>query len=161
VVSLSTSNQGQLPVLQRLVTTFGALAARVVVTTGPAIDPADIAPAPNTQVARFIRHEELFPAASLVVTHAGLGTVLTALSHGSPLLCLPMGRDQFFNASRVEALGAGRMLPPNADDATIVDAARDLLGDDPARAGAKRLAAVIAGYGGAKDAVREIEAVTA
>jgi MGT family glycosyltransferase len=159
VVSLSTSNQGQLPVLQRLVGALGRVPARVVVTTGPAVDPAEVTPAANTQIVRFVPHDSLFPAASLVVTHAGLGTVLTALSHGLPLLCLPMGRDQFFNASRVEALGAGKALDVGADAAAVAEAVAALLVDDEARAGAKRLASVIAGYGGAQDAVHEIEAL--
>ena len=60
---------------------------------------------------RFVPHGEVLPHASLVVTHAGMGTVMSALSHGVPLLCLPLGRDQFFNAAMVERLGAGRALP--------------------------------------------------
>jgi hypothetical protein len=38
-------------------------------------------------------------------------TTMAALGHGVPLLCTPIGRDQFFNAERVQALGAGRMGP--------------------------------------------------
>jgi MGT family glycosyltransferase len=161
VVSMSTSNQGQLPVLQQLTTAFGELPARVVVTTGPAVDPGAITAPANAQVVRFVPHHELLPAASVVVTHAGMGTVLRALSHGLPMLCLPMGRDQFFNASRVEALGAGRMLMPDADVTAILEATTALLADDGARAGAKRLATVIAGYGGAAEAVREVDSLLA
>jgi len=36
----------------------------------------------------------VFPLADLVITHAGHGTLMRALSHGLPLVCLPMGRDQ-------------------------------------------------------------------
>jgi MGT family glycosyltransferase len=161
VVSLSTSDQGQLPVLERLVAVLGELPVRAVVTTGPAVDPAQLRAPANVAVVQFAAHDELFSAASVVVTHAGLGTVQAALSHGLPLLCLPMGRDQFFNAMRVEALGAGRTLPADADAATIAEAITTLLSDDAARSGAKRMATVIAGYGGATEAVREIEAYLA
>jgi hypothetical protein len=41
--------------------------------------------------------------ASLVITHAGLGNTMAALGRGVPLLCTPMGRDQFFNAGQVQA----------------------------------------------------------
>ena len=83
---------------------------------------------------------------------------MSALSHGVPLLCLPLGRDQFFNAAMVERLGAGRALPGDADVRTLAEGLREMLGDDATRAGAKAMAIVIAGYGGAADAVGEIDA---
>ena len=104
-------------------------------------------------------HGEVLPHASLVVTHAGLGTVMSALSHGVPLLCLPLGRDQFFNAAMVERLGAGRVLPAMPTGATLAAAVHELLADDGTRAGAKRMATVIAGYAGAATAVAELERV--
>jgi len=55
------------------------------------------------------------PDAAVVVTHCGHGTVIRALSHGRPMLCLPMGRDQNDNAARVAARGAGIRLDANAD----------------------------------------------
>jgi UDP:flavonoid glycosyltransferase YjiC (YdhE family) len=136
-----------------------SLPARVVVTTGPAIDPTALHAAANTRVTRFVPHGELLPHATLVVTHAGLGTVMSALSHGVPLMCLPLGRDQFFNAAMVERVGAGRSLPGDTDVNTLADALRGMLDDNATRAGAKRMAVVIAGYGGGADAVTEIERV--
>jgi MGT family glycosyltransferase len=156
VVSLSTSYQGQVELIQRLVDALGALPVRVVVTTGPAVEHGSIRPAANTTVVGFVPHTALLPNASLVVTHAGLGTVMASLGHGVPMLCVPMGRDQFFNASRVEELGAGRMLGPDANEETIAQVVRELLDDPGAREGAKRMAGVIAGYGGADDAVAEL-----
>ena len=133
LVSFSTSDQAQLPVLQRCVDALAELPARVVVTTGPAIDPSALAAAANTDVTRFVPHGNVLPHASLVVTHAGLGTVMSALSHGVPLVCLPLGRDQFFNAAMVERVGAGRSLPGDADVNTIADTVRELLDDDGTR----------------------------
>jgi MGT family glycosyltransferase len=156
VVSFSTSNQGQTPMLQLLADVLGTLPARVVLTTGPSVDPATIEAGANTRVVQFVPHDQLFPHASLVVTHAGLGTVMSALSHGVPMLCVPMGRDQFFNAMRVEALGAGRTVHLGADAAAITGAVQAMLDDSAARDGAKRMANVIAGYGGAGAAVEEI-----
>lgn len=105
------------------------------------------------------RHQEISVGPTLVVTHAGLGTVMSALSHGVPLLCLPLGRDQFFNAAMVERVGAGRSLPGDTYVNTLADTVRGMLDDDDIRAGAKRMANVIAGYGGGSDAVAEIERV--
>jgi MGT family glycosyltransferase len=157
VVSFSTSYQGQLALLQRVVDALGALRVRVAVTTGPAV-PAEALTAPdNTVVAQFVPHDRLLPRAALVVTHAGLGTVLAALSHGVPLVCLPMGRDQFFNAAMVERLGVGRTIGMDAGDDAIRAAVEGVLADPAVKDSAKHMASVIAGYGGAADAVHELE----
>jgi MGT family glycosyltransferase len=159
LVSLSTSYQAQEEVIQRLVDTLGELPVRAVVTTGPAIDPTTIRAAANTRIARFAPHDRLLPAASLVVTHGGLGTVMAALSHGVPLLCVPMGRDQFFNASRVAELGAGRVIDAGSDAPTMAAAIAEVLDDSKATAGAKDFARVIASYAGAREAAAELDAL--
>jgi UDP:flavonoid glycosyltransferase YjiC (YdhE family) len=161
LVGFSTSHQGQLPLLQRIVDALGTLPVNAVVTTGPAIDPAAIEPRGDVRIVRFARHDRLLPRASLVITHAGLGTVMSTLAHGVTLLCVPLGRDQFFNAARVEALGAGRALDANADGATIAAAVTAALNDETARAGARRAAAAIARCGNAQAAVPAIENLAA
>ena len=83
---------------------------------------------------------------------------MTALSQGVPLLCLPMGRDQFFNAAQVEALGAGRMIPADTDAGAVATAVGALLGaDSTVRDGAERVAQILAGYRGADAAADELE----
>jgi MGT family glycosyltransferase len=153
VVSLSTSYQDQADMLQRLADALGELPIRVMITTGPAVDPESVRAAANTRVARYVPHDRLLPHAALVVTHAGLGTVMSALSHGVPLLCFPMGRDQFFNAERVTALNAGRVLDANADATLVRDTVMQLLSDSTTRDGAKRMARRIAEYRGAAELV--------
>jgi len=159
LVSLSTSDQGQADLLQRCVDAVGRLPVRAVVTTGPSIDPASVSAGANTRVVRYAPHAGILPSAALVITHAGLGTTLAALGHGVPLLCTPMGRDQFFNAGRVEELGAGRTLMPDADPDAIARAAADVLADGRLTAGAKRVADAISGCGGAERAVAALEAL--
>ena len=161
VVSFSTSYQAQVPALQRVVDALADLKVRVVVTTGPSVPTGAVRPRANTTVTGFVPHDRLLPYASLVISHGGLGTVMAALSQGVPLLCVPMGRDQFLNASRVEALGAGTMIGPDSHVDTIADAVRTLLDERSiARESAERMAAVISGYGGASEAADEIERVT-
>ena len=161
VVSFSTSDMGQAPVLQRILDALGQVPAQVLVTTGPAVDPTGLRAAANTEVVGYVPHGAVLPKASVVVTHAGLGTVLAALAHGVPLVCMPMGRDQFFNAGRVTELGAGRTLPIDADGSMIADTVASVLADPALREGAKRMATAIAGYGGAAVAVAELERLTA
>ncbi|WP_445187828.1 glycosyltransferase [Pseudonocardia sp. Cha107L01] len=152
--------QGQADLLQRCVDAVAQLPVNAVVTTGPAIDPASVTAGATTQVVRYVPHAEILPSASLVITHAGAGTTMAALGHGVPLLCTPMGRDQFFNAERVHALGAGRILMPDADSDAIAKAATDILADSRFTAEAKRMADVISGYGGAGRAATALEALT-
>jgi UDP:flavonoid glycosyltransferase YjiC (YdhE family) len=94
-----------------------------------------------------------------VITHAGLGTTLAALGRGVPLLCTPMGRDQFFNAERVQALGAGRMLMPDSSSDAIARAATDIIEDDAYKAGAKHMAVAMGAYGGAVESAEALEAL--
>jgi UDP:flavonoid glycosyltransferase YjiC (YdhE family) len=89
-------------------------------------------------------HDAVMREASLVVTHCGHGTVMRALAHSLPMLCLPMGRDQNDNAARVVARGAGLRLTPDADVAAIREAVTSLLQDDAFAAAASRLGSAIA-----------------
>jgi UDP:flavonoid glycosyltransferase YjiC (YdhE family) len=159
LVSLSTSEQGQDDLLRRCVDAVAQLPVRAIVTTGPAIDPASVHAGANTRVGRYVPHDEILASASLVITHAGLGTTMAALGRGVPLLCLPMGRDQFFNAEQVQALGAGRMLMPDSSSEAIAQAATGILGDDRLKAGAKQMAVTIGGYGGAAAAAAALESL--
>jgi UDP:flavonoid glycosyltransferase YjiC (YdhE family) len=73
LVSLSTFRFPRMSeCLRTIVDACAGLDARVVVTTGPVVDPADLRPAANTEVHRFVPHAQLMPMASLLV-----GTVAT------------------------------------------------------------------------------------
>jgi UDP:flavonoid glycosyltransferase YjiC (YdhE family) len=61
------------------------------------------------------------------------------------MLCLPMGRDQFFNAAMGERLGAGRLIDMGADTTMIGAELHAVLEDPTAKAAAKHVAGVIAG----------------
>lgn len=159
LVSLSTSEQGQAPLLQRIVDAIATLPIRAVVTTGPALDPATVRAGANTEVVSYVPHSELLPSCSAVLTHAGMGTVMAALADGVPMVCVPMGRDQFFNAEMVQMLGAGQMLMPDADPATIAAATRAVLNDAAFGVAAKRMAGTIADCPGAAGAVAALEAL--
>lgn len=159
LISLSTSEQGQAALLQRCVDAVAGLPVRCIVTTGP-IDPASVTAGTNTTVLRHAHHPDIMPSTSLVITHAGAGTTMCALSSGVPLLCTPIGRDQFFNAARVEALGAGRMLMPGSGSETIAETAMQILTDERFRLAADRMALAIGAYGGAAQAVAALEALT-
>lgn len=62
----------------------------------------------------------LLPGVDAVVHHGGAGTVMTALVAGVPQLALPTAMDQFLNARRVAASGAGIALPAHRVDVPSV-----------------------------------------
>jgi UDP:flavonoid glycosyltransferase YjiC (YdhE family) len=107
------------------------LAVRVVVTTGPGVDPASLGPQPaNVVVVPYVPHGLLLPACALVVSHGGAGIMFGALTHGLPQLLLPQGADQPANAAACVAAGVAEALAPEAVSAAAVsDAAARLLAD--------------------------------
>lgn len=85
----------------------------VVLTVGPDLDPQVIeSQLSNVIVERFVPHALLLPRCSVVINHAGNGSVFAALSHGLPLLLLPRGADQFTTAAACERAGAAIVLRP-------------------------------------------------
>ena len=109
----------------------------IAVTTGPGIDPALLGRRPaNVAAAPFVAQALLLPLASAVVSHTGSGTMLGALTAGLPQVCLPRGADQFANAERLHAIGAGiRLLPDDVTPDRLRAAVSSVL-DDPAYADA-------------------------
>lgn len=128
-----------------------------MVTTGLAVDPGAVDPRPNVEVVSHRPHSEVLTAASLVVTHAGHGTVMAALTHGVPLVCVPVGRDQHDNAARVVAVGAGVRVR-RRDAAAVAAAINRVLGDHRYRLVAERMAGILRLEPSAHGAVDEIEA---
>ena len=61
-------------------------------------------------VVPFAPHQKLIEMADLVVTHAGMNTVLTALSCGVPIVAIPITNEQPGIAARVEASKVGRSI---------------------------------------------------
>jgi len=98
------------------------------------------------------------PAGELGVCHGGSGTTLAALGHGLPLLALPQEANQFWNADRIVALGAGELLRPSHLTADAVHAAvARLLGDPAYLAQAGLVAAEIAAMPTPDDVVPTLE----
>jgi UDP:flavonoid glycosyltransferase YjiC (YdhE family) len=162
LAGFSTTFMDQEGPLARLMTAASGLPVQLVVTAGPVVDRAALPAAPNVAVYDWLPHAAVLPRTALVVTHAGHGTVALALSHGVPVLCVPLGRDQGFIARRVQELGAGLVLAPDATHAELRTAIMTLLTDESYREAARRLAVAIRTLGpGADNAAAELEAIHA
>jgi UDP:flavonoid glycosyltransferase YjiC (YdhE family) len=160
LVSLSTYRFPRMwECLQTIMDACAGLDARVVVTTGPVVDPADLRAPGNAEVHRFVPHAELMPSASLVIGHGGHSTTMQALAHDLPMVLMPMHPmlDQPMVARSVEAAGAGRVVRKKATADDLAPVIADLLADGPHRAAAAGLGAEIRSMPGATNAADRIE----
>ncbi|MEO6511862.1 MAG: nucleotide disphospho-sugar-binding domain-containing protein [Nocardioides sp.] len=162
LVSLSTFRfPKMMECLQTVLDATAGTGARVVVTTGPVVDPASLCTAANHEVHRFVPHAELMPHMSLVVGHGGHSTTMQALAHDLPLVVMPMHPllDQPMVGRSVEQAGAGRLVSKKIDAPALRTVIEELLADGPHRAAAARLGAEIRALPGAANAADRIEAL--
>lgn len=157
VVAFSSTFQNQAIVLQNCITALSQLPVRGLVTTGPALSAAQLPEADNVVVVESAPHSQVFPKAELVITHAGHGTVMRALSADVPLLCLPMGRDQNDNAAKVKFHEAGLSLKKTASVANIRNKVQRMLDVDTFADGASRLGTQIRKDAASNQLVEELE----
>jgi MGT family glycosyltransferase len=156
-VSFSTNYMNQRGLAERVLAALDGLPVRGVLTTGPALDVSGIPIPTNVIVRDWVPHHALFSDASLVITHAGLGTVHAALAAGAPLLCLPCGRDQADNAARAIHAGCGVRLPAGASSARLRRTIQTALSDHELRGGAQHMAQTFAREDGATNAANALE----
>lgn len=90
------------------------LNAQLVLSTGKGIPAQSLGELPgNPIVVDYAPQRELLKRATMVVTHAGLNTVLDALSAGVPMVAVPVTNEQPGIAARMSWVGAGESLKHN------------------------------------------------
>ncbi len=94
---------------RRTVEALHEVSARILLTVGRSADPAAVGSLPdNVHVERWWPQRDLMQHAAVVIGHGGFGTTLAALAAGVPQVVIPLfSGDQFVNAERVAAVGAG------------------------------------------------------
>jgi UDP:flavonoid glycosyltransferase YjiC (YdhE family) len=135
------------------------LPVNVIATVGREIDPAEFGPQPaNVRIERYIPQSVVLPLIDVVVSHGGSGSVIGALAHGLPMILIPLGADQPYNAVRCADLGVARVLDAvEATSATVREAVVTVLADPTFRQAAQRLRDEIAGLPDPAHAVTVIE----
>ena len=103
----------------------------VIVTIGPRGDPAALGPRPdNVHIEPFIPQSRLLPHCSVFINHGGSGALIGAANAGVPVLAIPQGADQFFNAEMIEERAIGlRVMPDGVSPDSVRQATRTLLDD--------------------------------
>jgi UDP:flavonoid glycosyltransferase YjiC (YdhE family) len=145
----------------RVLTGLRELTLNVLVTVGRHIDPAEFGPQPeHIQIKRYVPQAEVLPFCDLVIAHGGSGSLLGTLSHGLPMLLLPMGADQLLNAQRCAQLGLGQWLDPLMATPTQVRESVNMLLTTPAyREAAGRMRDEIRALPDVTLAIQQIERV--
>ena len=96
----------------------------------------------NAVLVDWLSYSQLMPAASLVISHGGHGTVARALGAGTPLLVCPFIGDMSETAMRVAWAKVGLSLPWRlCRPAPLRWAAQRILSDPSFTARARELAA--------------------
>jgi UDP:flavonoid glycosyltransferase YjiC (YdhE family) len=159
-VTLGTVTNHAPEVLRAVVEGCARLPVNLVATTGPGMDVSGLLPdAASVLIRPFIPQAEVLPYCRLVISHAGAGTMLGALCHGLPQLCVPQSTDQPLNAAALAPTGAALVLQPDEVSAdAVADGVRRLL-DEPGFADAAgRLRDEIAAMPSADDVLAELRA---
>jgi len=114
--------------------------------------------APNVHLAPWLSHDALLPRCRALVTTGGAGTTMAGLRAGLPLVLVPTTWDKPDNARRVEAAGAGLILPPKqCTPESLREAVESVLVEPRYQRAAKRCAELLARAPGPPGAAELIE----
>jgi UDP:flavonoid glycosyltransferase YjiC (YdhE family) len=159
VVTLGTTYMHQEGALRRVLAALDGLGTRVLVLTGPELDPSEVPGGPGVRVESYVPHAAVLPHAAVVISHGGMGSLLEAFRAGVPSVCVPLGRDQAENAAAAAEWGAAIALPGDATSGRLRAAITEALASPALRDGARRMAGALASCGGASAAADEVEQV--
>jgi zeaxanthin glucosyltransferase len=88
------------------------LGVQLVITHGGGLTASVVGSFPGDPlVVSYAPQLEVLGKASLTLTHAGLNTVLDSLTHGVPLVAVPITYEQPAIASRIRWAGVGEVIP--------------------------------------------------
>lgn len=113
-------------------------------------------------VVNFAPQQQLINKASLVITHAGMNTVLGSLSSGVPQIAIPITNEQPGIAARLARTGAGEVIPlKKLKVEKLRDTIKKVLTEKLYQQNATRMQEIIAHAGGVKRAADIIEKAVA
>jgi zeaxanthin glucosyltransferase len=81
---------------------------QLVVSLGSRLEPQEFGPLPpHVHLSRWVPQMQMLARASVMITHAGVGTVKECIISRVPMLAVPLMRDQFSCAERIVHHGLG------------------------------------------------------
>ena len=161
VVAPSTSHDPGLRLVRAALEGLRGLDVRVLASLDRRPVQRPIRAGPRARLLNWMSYADAMGSASLVICHAGHGTVVRALERGVPILAVPHSGDMAENAARLDWAGLGVRLPWRLTSPTTLSlAARRALTEQPLMAARTReLAAWAAAHDGPARAAELIEAL--
>lgn len=111
LVAPSTAHDSDNRLVRTALAALAGEPVRVVATTNRVVPQRPIDVPANATLVDWLSYSQLMPAASLVVSHGGHGTIARALAAGTPVLICPITGDMSETAMRVAWAGCGLSLP--------------------------------------------------
>ncbi len=142
LVAPSTAHDSDNHLVRTALTALANEPVRIVATTNRVVPQHPIEVPANAILVDWLSYSQVMPAASLVISHGGHGTVARALGAGTPVLICPIIGDMSETAMRVAWAGCGLSLPWRlCQPAPLRWATQRLLGDRSFASKAEQLAA--------------------
>ena len=157
--SLGTLQNTREPLFRCFAEACEGLSVQLVMSHGGGLSLQQAAALPgHPLVVNYAPQEELLRRARLTLTHAGLNTVLDSLTHGVPLVAVPITYEQPAIARRVEWSCCGRSVSLSGIDArSLRRVLVDVLDNDSHRKATFKMRDEIAASGGVSRATTIIE----
>lgn len=156
--SMGTLQNRLMRVFRTMAEAVAGLDAQLVIALGSPDADAGMEWAGNPVVVPFAPQTELIGRSSLVLTHGGLNTALEALSHGVPMVALPVANDQPGVAARIRHHGVGEWMSIRGLSAgALRRTVRQVLEGPGYRAAARRMQLAIEASAGLERAADLVE----
>jgi UDP:flavonoid glycosyltransferase YjiC (YdhE family) len=133
-----------------LAAALGKLGSVTTIVHGPGGVPAGFEDDDTVRHVGFVSLDQLTRGADLVVAAGGIGTILSTLRHGVPLVIMPQIADQHWNAARAAELGCAVSVTGPQE---VPAAVSRVLGNPAFRAAARDLGDEIDGFPDAEAAL--------
>lgn len=131
--SMGTLQNGAEAIFRTIAKACAGLDSQLLISLGGGIDPERLRNlAGDPLVVSYAPQLEILKRSALVITHAGLNTVLESLCEGVPLVAVPLAHDQPGVAARAKAKGACAVVPLHRLNAATLRRAVTMVLRDPA-----------------------------
>ena len=161
--SLGTVQNRSLWIFKRIIEACRELDVQLVIALGSGLSPESLASSiagNNAIVVDYAPQLELLQKAELTITHAGMNTALESLSHGVPMIAIPIINDQPGVAARITWTGTGEKISPSMVSVEKLQSTiQQVLTNDSYKQNAIKLQQAIQQAGGQKKAADIIEEV--
>ncbi len=159
LVSLGTSQDPRPEFFRRCAEAFEGTGWHLVMTLGGRVSPEQVGAVPdNVELHQWLPHGAVLPHADVYVGAAGMGSMLEALSHATPVVAVPRSEEQRANAGRVVELGLGLTLTEaDVTPETLLERVEAVADDEGIAGRVTTMSGHFAEAGGARRAADEIE----